>query len=103
MQELVSKKYEGNYHAYFDFCFSKLRQACRKYKLNLPRHLQSNPLAEELCGIVLVFSKYDELSKRDIKKFVLAMEEKAVGSERRFFEAFNSIEKLRDDIYKISP
>jgi len=100
MQKIVAEKYSGNFSDYFQLCFSALQKACRQHKLNVPKTVQSNSLAMELCGLMAVFSDYSRFSKNDLKKFVSAMEEKAFGSEQKFSHLFNSIEKLRKDIYK---
>ncbi len=100
MQKIVAEKYSGNFSDYFQLCFSALQKACRQHKLKVPKTVQSNSLAMELCGLMAVFSDYSRFSKNDLKKFVSAMEEKAFGSEQKFSQLFNSIEKLRKDIYK---
>jgi hypothetical protein len=100
MQTIVTEEYHGNFTAYFVACFFELQKCCRQKKINVPKHLQGNALAMELCGFVSVFSNYLEFNQKDLKKFVAAMEEKSFGSERKFFELFNGIEKLRKDIYR---
>ncbi len=102
MQKIVAEKFSGNFSNYFEWCFSALQRAGRKHKLSVPNNLQSNSVAMELCGLISVFSSCSEFSKNDLKKFLAAMEEKAFGSERKFCEIFNSIEKLRKDIYRFT-
>ncbi len=102
MQKIVTEKYSGNFADYFELSFSALQKAARQHKLNVATHLQSNLPAMELCGIAAAFSNYSGFSKNDLKKFISAMEEKGFGSEKKFYEIFGSIGKLRKDIYSLT-
>ena len=99
MQTLVAEEYHGNFNAYFLACFFELQRCCRQRKVTLPKHLQGNPMAMELCGIVAVFSSFTEFNQRELKKLVAALEEKSFGSERKFLELFDSIKKLKRHVY----
>lgn len=102
MQNAVAEEYHGNFTAYFVACFFELQKCCRQKKVTIPKHLQGNILAMELCGFVATFSKYAEFNQNDLKKFIAAMEEKSFGSDRKFSKIFNGIQKLRKDIYRFT-
>jgi hypothetical protein len=102
MEAWVAKQYKGDFDAYFNACLSKLDKACSHNQFILPKELRENSLVKELCGIVSVFSDFAGFSKKDLLQFISALEEKAAGSERNFFDFFFGLDKLRKDIYKFS-
>jgi len=102
MEETVAANFDGRFALYFEACFAELRKECKKHKVKLPENIKGNSLAMELCGIISVFSRIADLNTSDLTKLATSLEEKATGSEKKFFRTFNGIQKLRKDLYKFS-
>ncbi len=98
MQKKVAHEFSGNFSSYFDFCFSHLKKMAKKYNLQMAQNFRGNALAMELCGIVSVFSDFSSLNKGEMKEFIAALNEKALGSDKKFFEIFSGLSRLQRDL-----